>query len=147
MKVILLQDVPKLGKKYDIKIVADGFAINSLIPRKLVQVATPNFEKKIAEKKAIEEADKKMRETLLLKDLKKLEDTPIEIAGKANEKGHLFAGIHEKDISKAIEEQAKIVVLPEYIKLKEHLKEVGEHTVELEIGKEKAKFKIVIKTE
>ena len=46
MKVIFLQDVPRVGKKYDVKEVNDGYAMNFLLPRKLVELATP---KSIAE--------------------------------------------------------------------------------------------------
>ena len=42
MKIILLQDVPKVGKKWEVKNVADGFAQNALIPKKLAEVATPS---------------------------------------------------------------------------------------------------------
>jgi large subunit ribosomal protein L9 len=42
MKVILLQDIEKLGKKFEVKEVADGFAKNHLLPKKMVQPATKN---------------------------------------------------------------------------------------------------------
>jgi len=46
MKVVLLHNVPKIGKKYEIKNVSDGHALNFLIPKGLAQVATPAAEKK-----------------------------------------------------------------------------------------------------
>ena len=42
MKVILLQDVPKVGRKYEIKNIADGFARNKLFPKKLAEQAREN---------------------------------------------------------------------------------------------------------
>ena len=42
MKVIFLQDVPRVGKRHDVKEVNDGYAANFLLPRKLAEVATPH---------------------------------------------------------------------------------------------------------
>jgi large subunit ribosomal protein L9 len=47
MKVILLQDIRKVGKKFEIKDVSDGYAINMLIPRKLAETATDSAVKRI----------------------------------------------------------------------------------------------------
>ena len=41
MQVIFLHDVPRVGKKYDVKEVNDGYAVNFLLPRKLAVIATP----------------------------------------------------------------------------------------------------------
>ena len=64
MRVILLQDIENLGKKYDVKEVADGYARNFLIPKGLVKPATEEAlkwletQKEIEEKKAEEELKK-----------------------------------------------------------------------------------------
>jgi large subunit ribosomal protein L9 len=68
MKVILLKDVAKMGKKNDIKNVSDGHALNFLIPQGLVEVATPKSLKKVEVIKSREDAEKKIKTDLLLKN-------------------------------------------------------------------------------
>ena len=57
MKIILLKDIPKIGKKYDIKDVADGYARNFLFINKLAEEATPNKISQIHGLKASQEKE------------------------------------------------------------------------------------------
>ncbi|MFH1454941.1 MAG: 50S ribosomal protein L9 [bacterium] len=147
MKIILLRDVKKIGRKYDVKDVADGYALNSLIPNGIAVPATPNYLKGI-------EAKKK-QDVLLKEDFKKafeyavtkLPDGKLHIAGKVNEKGHLFAGIHEDQIISEFKKETGILLDPEHFNLEKPLKEVGEHTIELKVEGEIYKLKVVVKPE
>ena len=65
MKVILLKDIPKLGKKFEVKEVAEGHAINMLIPNGSVKHATPKALKEIEALKAEQAAQLKIQEDLL----------------------------------------------------------------------------------
>ena len=69
MKVILLKDVAKLGKKYEVKEVPDGHATNFLIPRGLVEIATSGGLKKVELSREKEAQEKKVRDDLLSKNL------------------------------------------------------------------------------
>ena len=93
MKVILLKDVAKIGRKYDIKNVADGYALNMLIPRGLAVVATEQAMKKVETLKVNDTTDKKIQTELLLKNLEVIKNLTLNLKEKANEKGHLFAGV------------------------------------------------------
>jgi large subunit ribosomal protein L9 len=80
-----------------------------------------------------------------VKNLKSIEGVTIELSGKANNQGHLFAGIHKEEIAPALKKEARIDIDPEYITLDKPLKEVGEHEVTVTVQDKTAKFKVVIK--
>ena len=147
MKVILLKSVQKLGNRHTIVDVSNGYAMNSLFPGKLAELATPDAIVRADKLKAAEEAERKVREDLLVKNLKSVEGVVIELSGKANAQGHLFAGIHKDSIVPALKESARIDIDPEYIILEKPLKEVGEHEVQVKVQDKIATFKIVIKAE
>lgn len=89
--------------------------------------------------------DKKVRENLLSKNLKSLHDVVVEVVREANEKGHLFAGIHTAEIGPLIFDQTRIDVLPEFIKLDKPIKEVGEHKIDVSIHGKSATFILKVK--
>ncbi|MDO8579316.1 MAG: 50S ribosomal protein L9 [bacterium] len=145
MKIVLTKDVKGVGKKHDIKTVADGFALNSLIPHGMAEVATTQVLGRVEKMRKQEEVDKKVREDLLGKNIKSLHDVVVEVALPANEKGHLFAGIHTAEIAPLVREQTRIDVLPEFIKLDKPIKEVGEHKIDVSIHGKSATFILNIK--
>ncbi len=144
MKVILLHDVRGLGVKADIKKVADGYAVNFLIPKGLVKQATEAAVAELEALKTKEAALEKVREDLLVKNLKKIKDTVIEITEKANDKGHLFAAIHEGEIALKLKESSGIDVGASYIKVSEPIKTVGEHEVKVAVKDKEVSFKIKV---
>jgi len=144
MKIILLKDVPKIGRKYDIKNVADGYAQNFLLPKGLAKVATDVITKEMELKKKNKEEEQKVRENLLDMEVDKLKNTVLEIKSKLNEKGHLFASIHKEEILKELRKKLKLDINSEYIKLDNPIKESGEHTIKIQIGKKEVEFKIKI---
>jgi large subunit ribosomal protein L9 len=145
MKIILLKDVPKLGKKYEVKTASDGHAANMLIPRGMAIAATPENLARIETERAKIEGEKKVHSAILAENLKALESTGITITGKANEKGHLFAGLHQEAIASELAKQARIQIDPSFIDLDHPVKEVGEHMITVKGEGKPAKFKLVIK--
>jgi large subunit ribosomal protein L9 len=144
MKVILLQDVPNLGKKLDVKNVSDGHALNMLIPRNLAKTATPSALKQLEVEKAQIAAERKVQEDLLLKNIKDLEGVSLVISEKANDKGHLFAGVHKLEIAKQIKEQTHLDVIPDCIELQEPIKQIGEYDITVAVQDKKATFKLKV---
>ena len=145
MKIILIKDVPKIGKRFDVKTVSDGHALNLLIPQGLAISATPDAIKRVEAQKATAEAEKKVHEELLAQNLKGLESTTLIIAGKANPKGHLFAGLHREAIAAELQKQSRLQVDPSFIMLDQPIKEVGEHMIEIRAAGKSAMLKVVVR--
>jgi large subunit ribosomal protein L9 len=144
MKIILLADVAKLGRKYETKEVSDGHAINFLIPRNLALAATPDALRRTAVMRTRLEGEKQLHQELLVKNIQGLDGMTLTVSGKANDKGHLFAGLHREAITAEILKQTQLQVDPTFIQLEHPLKEVGEHSVEVKSGSATAKFKLII---
>ena len=145
MKIILLKDIPKLGKKYEVKNASDGHAVNMLIPRGFAIAATPENLRRIEGEHAKIEGEKKVYEALLTENLKTIEDTVLTITDKANEKGHLFAGLHQDAIAAELARQTRIQLDPSFIQLEHPIKEIGEHIIEVKGEGKSAKLKVIIK--
>jgi len=144
MRVILKQDIKGIGRKYEVKNVADGYANNFLIPRKLADYASPEAVKRAEALQSATAAEAEIREKLTKKQIEMLKNISIVLRKKTNDKGHLFEQIHPAEISEALKEQVKIKIEPEFIKLKEPIKEIGEHIVLAQIGENRGEFKIVV---
>ena len=145
MKIILLHDVAKIGKKYEVKSVSDGYALNALIPKGMAEVATAQALARLESKQKRELGEKKVHEALLIKSLGSLSSAKIEIVEKANDKGHLFAQVHTAEIAKALKEQFNFNAHPEHIMLEKPIKEVGESQVTVQINDKKATVAVVVK--
>jgi large subunit ribosomal protein L9 len=145
MKVILLKSVPKVGRKYDVLNVAEGFAMNSLFPKGQAELATAKSLARVNELKATEEAERKVREDLLMKNLGDISSAHITIEGKANEKGHLFAGLHKAELIDALKVQAHVDITEEYIVLDKPIKEVGDHKIQVKVQDKSAEFALTVK--
>ena len=144
MKIIFLQDVPRVGKKYDIKEVNDGYVMNFLIPRKLALLATPSAVASLEKRKKNIEIEREVQEDLLMKNLEEIKGKVITIKGKANEKGSLFKAIHKKEIVEEMKKQNHADINEDFIILLKPIKEVGEIDIPIEIKNKKSSFKLKV---
>ena len=147
MKVILLKDTKKIGRKYEIKEVADGYALNSLIPAGIAVPATGSYLKFVEEKK---KQDVLMKESFIKAfeyGITKLPEGKLVITGKVNEKGHLFAGINKTQIMDEFKKATGVELSNDHFDLERSLKEIGEHHIEIKIDGEKQKLTVLIKAE
>lgn len=133
MKVILLEKVDKLGRKYDIVNVKDGYALNFLFPKKYAERATAA---------RIEEVQKLLQEELVRKEeilanaaaiAKKLDGKTYKIEEKVSDKGHLFGSVAVSDVLELLKEKEKVELDKDHVKLDKPIKEVGEHKIALQL--------------
>ena len=132
MKVIFIKNVPKVGKINEIKDQPDGYVRNFLLPQKLAIIATPEAIKKLQQSQSEIKVMKEIEKDLFQKNLRAVNGVGVTISAKANESGHLFSGIHSKEISEALKKQHHITMSPEYIKLDEPIKQLGTFLVSIE---------------
>ena len=101
MKVILLRDVAKIGRRHQVVEVPDGFALNKLIPQGDAKAATASNIKSVTHQ---QNKNQQNKEGLIasLKDIaESLTKEPLTLAAVANEQGHLFKAVHAEDIAAA----------------------------------------------
>ena|SRR3989338_4021603 len=144
MKVIFLQDVPRVGKRHDIKEVNDGYAINFLLPRKLAISATPKAVSELEMRKKEIAIEKEVQEGLLERNLEEIKNKVVTIKMKADEKGHLFSAIHTKNIVEAMKTEHRADIAPEFIILEKPIKAVGEFEIPIFIKGKKSSFKLIV---
>ncbi|MBP6856567.1 MAG: 50S ribosomal protein L9 [Candidatus Pacebacteria bacterium] len=144
MKVILLKDVPKIGKKYDIKEVNDGYAANFLIPKKLAEPATDKQVSKINLIKETARMQQEIHMSLLKKNLEDIAGKIVTLKALSNDKGNLFKAIHEKDIVDQLKKIHHITLLPESLVLASPIKDLGSHEITVSIEGHKSTFTLVI---
>jgi len=148
MKVIFLQNVAKIGQRGEVKNVADGYALNFLIPNKLAEAATDLKinQMQLEKDKQGKKEEKKREENQGL--IKKLKGVKLEIKAKVADSGKLFAGIGEKDIVGELKKQKKIEMENKFIKMEKHIKEIGEYEIKVNLGnnlEEALKVKVIAK--
>jgi large subunit ribosomal protein L9 len=147
MKIILLKDVKKIGRKYDIKEIADGYAMNSLIPAQVAVPATASYIKFVEEKKKQDGQMKEEFKKMFEYALSKLPDGKLHISGRVNDKGHLFAGISKDKVIEEFKKETGVLLSDEHFELEKPLKEVGEHKIDISIDEAKYKLIVFVKSE
>lgn len=135
MQIILQEDVDKLGNRGEVIEVAEGYARNFLLPRKLALPATPGNMKRLdrmrttfAKREATERGDAKKLAELL-------NGVTLSIARKAGESDHLFGSVTTADISEALAAQSFIVDRKK-IQLADSIKTLGEYQVPIKLHRD-----------
>ncbi len=147
MKIIFLEDVRNVGHRYEAKDVADGYARNFLFPNKLAEPATPSALKKIEAMRAAHEKDEKELLARLHRIAQKLNEIKLEFEVKTDKTGAVFGSINKDSILKALREHDFLGKERVDIELKYPIKELGEHTVEVDLKKGvTATLKIIVKS-
>ena len=132
MQILLWQDVEKLGKRGDIVAVADGYARNYLLPRKMASRPTPQAHRDMElEKKRVVK-----RQAKLVEDLKTIAATvsreSVTIEVNTNEEGHLYGSVTPATIAEAYAPMG-VKVDPSWIHLDDPIKSTGVYQVKIRI--------------
>ncbi|MGE0433042.1 MAG: 50S ribosomal protein L9 [Planctomycetota bacterium] len=132
LKVLLRENIAKLGKRGDIVSVKPGYARNYLLPRGYAWVASKENQRRLdAEKRQYE-----LRQTAIREELEelaqKLQGTELTLMVQANEEGHLYGAIHGRQIAEAFI-QGGVKIGEDSIILESPVKEVGPHNFKIRL--------------
>lgn len=132
MKIVLTEDVKKLGSKGDVVDAADGYARNYLMPRGLAVEATQQKIKELKEKEAKKNRLKNEKREDAEKLKSKLESEKFEIKVKAGEQGRLFGSVNTKDIAEAASAKGYDIDKRK-LELDDSIKSLGMHNVKIKL--------------
>ncbi len=134
MKVILTADVPKVGKKGEIKEVNAGYGTNFLIKKGLAKLATVEATTKLAKEKK-DVSEKQAKELAKLNHQKsELEKRIFSVKVKTGDKGQIFGAVKEKDIATSIFQKTKIEIDKSQFPNLHDVKKLGENIIVLKLG-------------
>jgi large subunit ribosomal protein L9 len=136
MKVVLLQDIKGTGKAGETKDVADGYARNFLLPRKLAQPATKGAEAQVERQKATA-TQREQRELDEAKGLaKRLEAAQVTLKLRSGKDGKLFGAVTNADVASALKQQHGITLDRRKIEFDEPVKAMGPGTAHVKLHHE-----------
>lgn len=135
MKVILIENVPSLGKAGDLALVAEGYGRNFLIPKKLALEATPANLRHLEQQKEsfLQKATKEKQKALEL--AARIEQLPCTLARPVGESEKLFGSVTTLDLSKYLQEQG-LSIDRRKIHMPNPIKSLGSYTVALKLHPE-----------
>jgi len=141
MKVVFLKNIKNVGTIGQVKEVSDGYAQNFLFPQKLAQPATKkilhNLQQKIQKKERQHDTHARWAE--------QLNGTHIEFALKADASGRLFGSVDAAQIIERLNQRG-MQLTSKHVKLKHHLKSIGEYQVTIRFSpKIQGQIKVIIK--
>ena len=134
MKVILLQDVDGLGKVGELKDVANGYARNFLLPKKLAAGATPqlmaNYQQRIAAEQRKTEKQNEQNQQLS----ERLGSVTLTFKARAGSQGRLYGSITSQDIAAGLRESEGIQIDRRVIDLPDPIRSLGTYHVPIKIA-------------
>ena len=134
MKVILLQDVENLGKAGDLKDVANGYARNYLMPKKLAAGATPSLIANRQQRIATEQRRAEKQVESNRQQAEKLGQITLTFKARVGREGRLYGSITSQDIATGLRDAEGIVIDRRMIDLPSPIRSVGSFTVPIKIA-------------
>jgi large subunit ribosomal protein L9 len=136
MKILLWQDVDKLGKRGEVVDVRDGYARNFIFPRRLGSKPTPSMYKEFE----LEKRRSAKQEAVLVSESKAVAEkmagvTSVSIEVNTNEEGHLYGAVTPSMVAEALKDQG-LKIEPRAIEIAEPIKQVGTYEVTVNLHRD-----------
>jgi large subunit ribosomal protein L9 len=148
MKVVLRQDVPKLGEAGTVQNVSGGYARNYLVPHGLAVYATEGELKMAAHNLAVKERKVSRQEEQLRSLGEKISGQTLTFTARAGEQGRLFGSITAADVAQQLSQKVGEEIDRRKVVLEDPLRTTGEHTVTVHlVGRLRPEVKVIINGE
>ena len=134
MKVILLQDVEGLGKAGDLKDVANGYARNYLLPRRLAAGATPELLANHQQRIAAEQRKREKQQESNQQQAERLGQVSLTFKARVGRQGRLYGSITSQDIAAGLRESEGITIDRRVIELREPIRTLGTFKVPVKLA-------------
>ena len=134
MKVILQQDVRGQGKKGQMIEVAEGYARNFLLPRKLAVPATADAMNTMRLQEKAKKAEEARQKAEAQAVAEKLKGAVVKLTAKAGANGKLFGAVTSKEVSDALQSQHGIELAKNKIVMEEPIKSYGSYELKAKLG-------------
>jgi large subunit ribosomal protein L9 len=148
MKIILQQDVEKLGDKGTVHTVKDGFARNYLIPQGLAKMATPGELRHLDEIRQVQERKIVKQEQQLQSLADRLAGLTLTFTARAGDQGRLYGSVTAGDVAERLSTTLKHEIDRRKVVLDEPIRHLGEHTVTINlVGRLRPHVKVIVESE
>ena len=136
MQVILLKDIDKLGDRFEVVSVKNGYGRNYLIPQGLARVANKTNIASIEDTKRVEEEEEAARRAEFEAIATQLASQTIKIGAKAGQSGKIFGSVTNVQIIAAIKEQLDMEIERRKVTIPEEIKELGTYKAHVQLSRE-----------
>ena len=145
MKVVFIKDVTRVGRAGEVKEVADGYAKNFLLPKKLALPATPSSIKMAEAQLRKEEQGQQRHAEELVEVARQLEGLSLDFKMKVMEEGRLYGSIRDNQIAEELKRLTGIDIERTRIELLEPIRQLGSYELTIRLGRDLApKVKVVV---
>lgn len=134
MKIILLQDIEGLGKAGDLKEVANGYARNYLLPRRMAAGATPSLVANRLQRIAAEQRKVEKQTELNRQLAERLTQITLTFKAKVGRQGRLYGSITSQDVASALRDAEGITIDRRVIDLSEPIRSLGTYSVQVKVA-------------
>lgn len=136
MKVIFLENIPGIANAGDIKEVADGYARNYLIPKKLVAFVNPETTSELKAQLQAKTNQQVKKEVELAEIARQLEGKEVSLKAKVGAKNRLYGSITSADIAAELQNTIGITIDKRKIELIEPIRELGNFDIAIRLSKD-----------